>query len=82
MICPRCGAEMTLDYHRRIPMNMCYQCGFMEGRSDDSSYNASSKTNFVHLKSLNLNETAAFISRTFSLDENEVRTWLEDTNIE
>ena len=33
MKCPRCGSEMTLDSHRKIPLNMCYECGYIEGRT-------------------------------------------------
>ena len=32
MKCPRCGNEMVLDTHRKYPLNMCYECGYMEGR--------------------------------------------------
>lgn len=68
---------MSLDTHRKIPMNMCYECGYIEGRSDDNSYNPDDKSNFVHLKSLNLNETTAFLSKGLNLDESLVREWLE-----
>ena len=30
MKCPRCGSEMTLDTHRKYPVNMCYECGYNE----------------------------------------------------
>ena len=32
MKCPRCGHEMTLDTHRKYALNMCYECGYIEGR--------------------------------------------------
>ena len=33
MKCPRCGAEMVLDNHRKYEAWMCYECGYMEGRN-------------------------------------------------
>ena len=60
MKCPRCGSEMTLDSHRKIPLNMCYECGYIEGRTlDDDPIVVS---NYVHLKKLNLDDTAAFLA--------------------
>ena len=35
MKCPRCGHEMTLDTHRKYALNMCYECGYIEGRLID-----------------------------------------------
>ena len=35
MKCPRCGHEMTLDTHRKYALNMCYECGYIEGRLND-----------------------------------------------
>ena len=35
MKCPRCGCEMELDSHRKIPLNMCYNCGYIEGRTTE-----------------------------------------------
>ena len=48
MKCPRCGSEMVLDSHRKIPLNMCYECGFIEGRTLEDEPSAIS--NYVHLK--------------------------------
>lgn len=77
MTCPRCGAEMTLDAHRKIPLNMCYECGYIEGRADeDGTFVHDNRTNFSHLKYLNFNESAAFLAKGLKLEEREVREWL------
>ena len=78
MKCPRCGCEMELDSHRKIPLNMCYNCGYIEGRTTDGELNS---TNFTHLKGLNLNETAAFLakglqSKGLDADESVIADWL------
>ena len=51
MKCPRCGSEMELDSHRKIPLNMCYNCGYIEGRTTEGG--ELNSTNFTHLKGLN-----------------------------
>ena len=33
MKCPKCGADMVTDNHRRYPVEMCYYCGYMEGQN-------------------------------------------------
>ena len=60
MKCPRCGSEMNLDSHRKIPLNMCYECGYIEGRTLDDEPIVIN--NYVHLKKLNLDDTAAFLA--------------------
>jgi hypothetical protein len=60
MKCPRCGNEMEIDSHRKIPLHMCYNCGYIEGRSTEGG--EMNETNYSHLKGLNLNETAAFLA--------------------
>ena len=62
MKCPRCGAEMTIDSHRKIPLNMCYECGYIEGRSLEGS--PESVNNYNHLKELSLVEMAAYLSKS------------------
>ena len=76
MKCPRCGSEMELDQHRKIPLNMCYNCGYIEGRSTEGGPIHS--TNYNHLKGLNINETAAFIAKGLGLNEKNVADWLMD----
>ena len=61
MKCPKCGSEMHIDEHRRYALQMCYNCGYIEGRMADVK---KKETNFAHLKNLNMNEAIAFISGT------------------
>ena len=75
MKCPRCGSEMTLDSHRKYPLQMCYNCGYMEGRNMGPIVTKSN--NFAKLCSLNLNEAAAFLAAGLSLDPKEVARWLD-----
>ena len=42
MKCPKCGAEMHVDEHRRYALNMCYECGYIEGRMNDAVIGESS----------------------------------------
>ena len=82
MLCPRCGSEMTIDSHRKIPLNMCYNCGYIEGRSLENS-GQPHKTNYAHLKALNLEETAVFLTKGLSkagiqIDEKKVAAWLTE----
>ena len=74
MKCPRCGHEMTLDSHRKIPLQMCYECGYIEGRSVEGA--SRGRTNFNHLKTLNFNEMVAFLAKGLKLDEQKLREWL------
>ena len=84
MNCPRCGNEMELDFHRKIPLNMCYNCGYIEGRTiDDSQVDIS---NFDHLRTLNVKETAVFLSkglksRDIELSADVIETWLLSSKI-
>ena len=78
MICPRCGHEMTIDSHRKISLNMCYECGYIEGSPDDS---VKGQNNFEHMKTLNLNELAAFISNGLGINQKKVIEWLESHTI-
>ena len=82
MKCPRCGSEMVLDSHRKIPLNMCYECGYIEGRTYDGEKGRI--TNFDHLKNLNLNEAAAFLTSALqekgvNIDEAALTDWLVET---
>jgi hypothetical protein len=67
---------MTLDSHRKIPLNMCYNCGYIEGRAVD---NVRGKTNYERMNSLNMNEMAAFLSSGLGLEESRVTDWLNST---
>ena len=77
MNCPRCGHEMVLDSHRKIPQMMCYECGYIEGRTYDDDFNAEKNTNFKHMKELNFNEVVAFLSNGLDIDESKLRRWLD-----
>lgn len=61
MKCPRCGSEMVLDSHRKIPLNMCYECGYIEGRTLEDE--PPLKNNYIKLKNLNMDQTASFLSK-------------------
>ena len=79
MKCPRCGNEMVIDSHRKIPLNMCYNCGYIEGRTTDDSQMG--LTNYDHLQNLNLNETAAFLTaglkgKGVRVKKEQVAEWL------
>ena len=76
MNCPRCGSEMCMDEHRKIPLLMCYSCGYIEGRVSDDSFEADLETNFKHMRELNFNEQVAFVSPGLGIDENRLRDWL------
>lgn len=81
MLCPRCGKEMVLDTHRKYPLNMCYECGYMEGRNfgtDEVDPDKHIVTNFQHTKTLNFNEFAAFLSEGLDIDLEKLREWLDD----
>ncbi len=75
MKCPRCGNEMVLDTHRKYPLNMCYECGYMEGRPVGDT---TSKTNYEHMKNLNFNEMVVFLSKGLGVSEAVVSNWLND----
>ena len=77
MICPRCGSEMTLDSHRKIPLQMCYECGYIEGRTYDQNFDAAKETNFKHMKKLNFNEQVAFMCQGLDIDEEKLKEFLD-----
>ena len=74
MKCPRCGHEMTLDTHRKYALNMCYECGYIEGRLIDPEKKGES--NFERMKKLNFNEMVAFLTKGLNLDEAKLADWL------
>ena len=77
MKCPRCGHEMVMDGHRKIDMFMCYDCGYIEGRQMDEEPVRVRTTNFERLRSLNLNETVAFMSQGLGIDESRLAAWMD-----
>ena len=76
MKCPQCGSEMTLDSHRKIPLQMCYNCGYIEGRN--IGQRDKKQTNYEHLKELNFNEMVAFLSGKLNLPEDRIAAWLDN----
>lgn len=81
MKCPRCGNEMVLDTHRKIPLEMCYSCGYIEGREVEKS-GTPVETNFEHMKTLNFNELTAFLSAGLGIPEQKLADWLNDPVLE
>ena len=78
MKCPRCGAEMTLDSHRKIDLFMCYECGYIEGRNMGPEPEAG-MSNYERLRKLTLTESASLLSSGLGLDRAQVTAWLEKT---
>lgn len=74
MKCPKCGADMHVDEHRRYALNMCYECGYIEGRMNDS---VAGETNYQHMKKLSATETAAFLSNGLGIELKKVNAFLE-----
>ena len=79
MKCPRCGSELSTDSHRKYNLQMCYKCGYIEGRYFGDE-NKRGFTNFEHMKVLNMNELAVFLSEGIGVDKDKVLSWLCDTN--
>lgn len=77
MKCPRCGRDMQIDEHRKLPMYMCYECGYIQGRTSDQTFNQEKHTNFKHMKGLNLNEMIAFLSKGMDIDEKQLYEFFE-----
>lgn len=75
MKCPKCGSEMHIDEHRRYALQMCYNCGYIEGRMADVK---KKETNFAHLKNLNMNEAIAFLSAGLDMKPKKIAQWLDD----
>ena len=82
MKCPRCGSEMYVDSHRKYDLHMCYDCGYIEGRSYDEGDSAMDHklTNFERMRSMNQNEVIAFIAGGMNIDPRLVSTWLAESH--
>ena len=80
MKCPRCGNELTIDSHRKIPLHMCYECGYIEGRTfTDSFSDEGRETNFQHIRKLEFNESVAFLSKKLGINEETLQDFLDAT---
>lgn len=77
MKCPRCGHEMVLDSHRKIDLNMCYECGYIEGRQIEEPVPCRTETNYERLRSLNFNEAVAFMASGLNIDTGKLTSWLD-----
>ncbi len=80
MKCPRCGAEMVLDNHRKYDALMCYECGYMEGRNLGDDLQARRLTNFQRLREMNFNEAVTYLSKGLGLKEEVVSAWLDGSS--
>ena len=80
MKCPRCGAEMQLDSHRKYDAWMCYECGYMEGRNLGDNIQAPKITNYERLRSMNFNEAVAFVAKGLGISEQKLTAWLNETS--
>jgi hypothetical protein len=67
---------MTLDSHRKIPLMMCYECGYIEGRTIEAKKKG--ETNYQHLKKLNFNEMVAFLADKLNMPEERFAAWLNE----
>ncbi len=80
MKCPRCGAEMVLDNHRKYEAMMCYECGYMEGRNLGANIQEPKITNFERLRSMSFNEATVFLSKGLGLTMEQVSAWLDSSS--
>ncbi len=81
MKCPRCGAELHLDEHRKYPAWMCYECGYMEGRNLGDNVQEKKITNFERLKTMNFNEAVTFLAKGLGLKEEKISAWLDESSV-
>ena len=77
MKCPRCGCEMVLDEHRKIPMFMCYDCGYIENRRIDDEL-SENPTNFERMSAMNINEATAFLAHGLGVDIVKTARWMAE----
>lgn len=75
MKCPRCGSEMTIDNHRKYPIPMCYECGYMEGRNMGAE-TKEKESNFSRMKKLNFNELVVFLAKGLDVSPERLADWL------
>lgn len=74
MKCPKCGADMHVDEHRRYALNMCYECGYIEGRMNESEVG---ETNYKHMQKLSPGEMGAFLANGLGVDRAKVNAFLD-----
>ncbi|MCI9467768.1 MAG: hypothetical protein HFG45_00500 [Oscillospiraceae bacterium] len=78
MQCPKCGADMVVDSHRRYPIEMCYQCGYMEGQNIEID-NSMKITVIQSIHKMNEDSLALFLTQCDfkGATEAEIRKWLD-----
>lgn len=78
MKCPKCGADMVVDNHRRYPIEMCYQCGYMEGQNIEID-NSMKITVIQSFNKMNEDSLALFLTQCDfkGATEQEIRAWLD-----
>jgi len=85
-VCPRCGAAMQHDSHRRMDVMMCYLCGYVDdgslAKKAERPVEHEKVNNFRHLAKLNPNEAAMFLAKGLKLDPYEVQEWLAGDYVE
>jgi hypothetical protein len=69
---------MYVDDHRKYDLHMCYECGYMEGRTygADPISTKHKLTNFERLRSMNENEAIIFISSGLHVEDKLIRSWM------
>ena len=80
MKCPRCGHDMTLDTHRKYPLQMCYNCGYTVDPYENGESPAPF-VNFSYIKTLGEEELAAYMAKGLGVDEGKLLAWLKDTAV-
>jgi len=79
MKCPKCGADMVVDNHRRYPIEMCYYCGYMEGQNIEID-NSMKITVIQSFARMNCDSMAEFLSQCDFAGgtQEDIRKWLDE----
>lgn len=69
---------MVVDNHRRYPIEMCYQCGYMEGQNIEID-NSMKITVIQTIHKMNEDSLALFLTQCDfkGATEAEIRAWLD-----
>ena len=79
MKCPKCGADMVTDNHRRYPVEMCYYCGYIEGMNVEID-NSMRITAIQTFNRMNCDSMALFLSQCDFKGgtQEDIRKWLDE----
>ena len=79
MKCPKCGADMVTDNHRRYPVEMCYYCGYMEGQNIEID-NSMKITAIQSFGRMNCDSLALFLMQCDFKGgtQKDIRKWLDE----